>query len=44
MSKCTSLAIEIVASHNSEPPASVGNSVSGAQADDNGNMSLVLVG
>ena len=44
MSECVSLMIGIVVSHNSGTSASVGNPISCAQADDNGNMSSVLTG
>ena len=42
MSKCASLTVGIVASHNSEILTSLGNFILCVQADDNGNMSSVL--
>ena len=42
--KCASLTIGTMASHNFGTFSSVGNLVSGAQAEDNGNMSPVLAG
>ena len=44
MSKYASLTTRTVVSHNSETSASVGNPVSYAQADGNGNMSSVITG
>ena len=42
MPKCGSLTTRTVVSHNSGTFASMDNPVSGAQADDNGNMSPIL--
>ena len=42
--ECASLTTRTMASHNSETPTFVGNPVSGAQANNNGNMSPVLAG
>ena len=44
MSKCASLTIGTVASHNSRIPTSMDNSVLCVRGDDNGHMSLVLTG
>ena len=44
MFECVSLMTETVVSHNTGTFASVGNPVSCAQTDGNGNMSSVLTG